>query len=404
MKILMVHNEYKYRGGEDESAQAETEMLIAHGHLVDRYTENNHRVAEIGAIGTAVRAVWSREAYRHVSTLLAKDKYDVVHVQNFFPLISPAVLYAAADHGVATVLALRNYRLFCAAATSVRDGQACDLCVGRKLPWPAIRYGCYRDSVLQTIPVATMQAVHGALGTWARKVDRFVAPSEFTKAKFVDAGLSPDAIAIKPNFVSTTPGTDQEREGGAVYVGRLADGKGLQNLLNAWERSGVSLTLRIAGVGPLESALRERSRALRNVEFVGKLALRDTYDLIAKAEFLVFPSELEETFGRVAAEAFAHGTPVIASRIGAIPEIVDDGVTGRLVEPGDVKQLATAIASFAADEGLRRKFGRAGYRAYLENYTSVANAARLEEIYRYAIETRNGHVRVAGDPRPTAAH
>lgn len=388
MKILMVHNEYKFRGGEDESAQAETAMLVANGHQVDRYTENNHRVSEIGALRTAARAVWSRESYRHVRSVLAGGNYDVVHVQNFFPLISPSVLYAAADHGVATVLALRNYRLFCAAATAIRDGAKCDLCVGRKLPWPAIRYGCYRDSVVETVPVVAMQTVHGALGTWHRKVDRFVAASEFTRNKFIEAGIGSDAIAVKPNFVATTPVPDSVREPYAVFVGRLADGKGLQTLLEAWPKTGTGLSLRIIGQGPLEPVLRELSQGRQKIEFVGQLGLSATYGEIARAAFLVFPSEWEETFGRVAIEAFANATPVIASRIGAIPEIVEDGVTGLLVEAGNADQLSAAITRLEENPDLRDRLGRAGHQAYRAKYTEASNVTRLEEIYQQAIEVR----------------
>ena len=161
MRILMLHNRYLERGGEDTSFQMEAELLRSNGCEVVTYEENNTRVQEIGRARTALGSIWSPYSYRKVRDILRSDHFDVMHVQNFFPLISPSAYYAAAHEGVAVVQSLRNFRLTCLPGTLSRNGGVCEDCVGKAVPWPGVVHGCYRGSVVGSFAVASMVANTG---------------------------------------------------------------------------------------------------------------------------------------------------------------------------------------------------------------------------------------------------
>src|SRR5918999_1546488 len=320
MKILFIHNRYSIRGGEEESFEAETRLLHDMDHEVDVYEETNERVRELGPAQVALRAVWSGQVYRELRSRLSRSRYDIVHVQNFFPLISPAAHHAARAEGVRLVQGGRNYRLLCPAATLFREGRVCEDCLGRAMPWPGILHGCYRGSRAGTASVGAMIAAHRALRTWYRKVDLFVALTGFVRDKLIAGGLPTDRIVVKPNFVHRDPGVGRGAGDYALFVGRLSPEKGLATLLEAWQRLAGRIELWIAGEGPLAAGIREAGALSPGVRWLGRLNQVDIAELMGNARFLVCPSEWYEPFGRVAIEAFARGTPVLASDIGGLAE------------------------------------------------------------------------------------
>lgn len=147
-------------GGEDESCDSEEQLLRENGHQVDSYQESNHRIAKLNPLALAGRTIWSQEAYRTVECQLATADYDLIHVQNFFPLISPSVYYAARSRGVPVVQTLRNYRLMCPNGLFFRDGRPCEDCVGKFFPYPGVINRCYRNSLSASSIIATMLSVH----------------------------------------------------------------------------------------------------------------------------------------------------------------------------------------------------------------------------------------------------
>ena len=144
MQILSVHNNYQLRGGEDESRESEQRILQEMGHRVDVYEEDNDRIANFNSIHLALRTIWSSESHATVKKQLSTASYDVMHVQNFFPLISPSIYYAAKTVGVPVVQTLRNYRLLCPNALFFRDGHVCEDCLGKVVPYPGVLHSCYR--------------------------------------------------------------------------------------------------------------------------------------------------------------------------------------------------------------------------------------------------------------------
>ena len=381
MRVLVVHNEYLYRGGEDAVRALETELLASRGHAVETFVETNERVARLGQLETATRAVWSREAYREVRRRLRRGRHDVMHVHNFFPLVSPSAYYAARDEGVPVVQTLHNYRLLCLNSTFYRDGHVCEECLGKPVPWPGVVHRCYRGSRAGSAAVATMLTVHRAARTWSELVDVYVALTEFARAKLVEGGLPAEKIRVKPNFVAPDPGVGQHGGGYFLYVGRLSAEKGISTLLAGWERLGGVPPLKIVGAGPLEDAVVAAVRRLPGVEWLGPRAPVEVAALMRDAFAVVVPSECYETFGRAAIEAHATAAPVVASDLGAVAEVVEHGRTGLRFRAGDPTALAEAVTALWSSPGEARRMGEEGRHGYETAYTADANYRALLEIY-----------------------
>lgn len=384
MRILSVHNRYQIRGGEDESRAAEERLLRDRGHQVESYEEHNDKIEQLNRVEVALRTVWSTEAYHHVKQQLRQQPHDVVHVQNFFPLISPSVYYAAKQSGVPVVQTLRNYRLLCPNALFFRDGQVCEDCLGKFVPLPGVVHGCYRESKVASAAVATMLVVHRMLPTWTQQVDIFIALTQFARQKMIEGGLPAEKIVVKPNFVSSDSGVGQGSGGYALFVGRLSVEKGLDTLLAAWKKLGGKIPLKIIGDGPLTEEVVNLTQQLPSVEWLGRRPMDEVYALMADATFLVFPSKWYETFGRVAVESFAKGTPVIAANIGAIAEVVDSGRTGLHFRPGDPDDLAAQVDWLLAhphELAIMRQEARSEFET---RYTADHNYQQLVDIYEKA--------------------
>ncbi len=387
MQILSIHNNYQIRGGEDESRESEEHLLREMGHQVDLYEENNDRIAVVNPAHLAIRTVWSQEAYQIVRQQLRKSHSDIVHVQNFFPLISPSVYYAAQIEGVPVVQTLRNYRLICPNGLFFRDGNVCEDCLGKFIPYSGVQHACYRQNRAATVATAAMLTVHRALRTWLKQVNLFISLSEFARQKFIEAGFPGEKIFIKPNFVHPDPGSGEGRGGYALFVGRLSVEKGLDTLLTAWEHLDDPIPLKIVGDGPLAEQVMKATKRMPQVEWLGRRSMAEVHGLMGEAIVLIFPSKWYETFGRVAVEAFAKGTPVIAANLGAIAELVDHGRTGLLFCPSDPADLAAKVEWTLAHPKEIRQMREEARAEFEVKYTAEENYNRLMEIYALARST-----------------
>ncbi len=390
MIILFAHNLYQQRGGEDGVVTAEVRMLEAHGHRVVRYQRDNDEFKKRGVLGTievGIDTFYSAQSFREVKELIRTEKPDVAHFHNTFPLISPAAYYACAEAGVPVVQTLHNYRLVCPAATFLRNGRVCEECLGRGMAWPGIAHGCYRGSRPATAAAAAMVAGHRIAGTWREAVNLYIALTEFARHKFIDGGLPADRIVVKPNFVEPDPGLKNGAGDYALFVGRLSDEKGLDVLLEAWSRLREAIPLKIAGEGPLKNAIARRIKEddMKGVELVGNIGQRALIQMLRGARFLTLPSVWYEGFPLVIVEAFACGVPVIASRLGAMEEIIEDGKTGLLFSPHDPGNLA-AKADWAWNHSEEMTaFGLHGRLEFERKYSAGQNYASLMAAYNRVI-------------------
>lgn len=382
MKILVVHNQYQQHGGEDISTRLEVELLRRRGIQVVEYRDHNDRIKGMNPIELAVNTVWSRSSYRNLTELVRRERPDVAHFHNTFPLISPSAFYACKANGVPTVLSLRNYRLLCLNATFVRNGRLCLECLGRGLPWPGVLRSCYRGSFPATFVAATSLTVHRYLRTWERKVDCFVALTRFAQSMFISEGFPACKVKVKPNHVDPDPGPGEHQGGFALFVGRLSVEKGIETLMETWDRLNGSLPLKIVGTGPLADKVKTWAGTRRDVEYLGFKPLGETWGLMRDAFVLVLTSIWYETFGRVAIEAFATGLPVIASRLGCMAEVVDDMRTGLHFNPGDPDDLAGKIIWALKHPSEMRRMGEVARNEYLTKYTAETNFRLLMNIYQ----------------------
>lgn len=387
MRVLLAHNRYAHRGGEDTVFDQERALLRSRGHEVHEYVRENRHIDPSQRATLGLSTVWSSEAHAAIKALIERTRPDVLHVHNTLPLISPAVYYAAADCGVPVVQTLHNYRLLCANGMLLRASQVCEDCVGHAVGWSAVRHGCYRGHRAATAAVVGAMALHRAVGTWRRKVARYIALCEFARNKLLQAGLPPERVVVRPNFARDDfAGRDllhNERDG-ALFLGRLSVEKGVNVMAEAW-RAGLDVPLTVMGAGDLEPALRQALGAgpHRMLGFVDDDLRADG---LQRAAFVVMPSLVYEGFPMVVAEAYSAGTPIIASRLGALAELVDDGVTGLHVDPGDPVDLAAKVRWAHAHPEAMRAMGRRAREVYLQRYTADVSYRRLIEIYDEARE------------------
>ncbi|MCC7258115.1 MAG: glycosyltransferase family 4 protein [Gammaproteobacteria bacterium] len=391
LRVLVVHNHYQHRGGEDAVVESEVDLLQRHGHEVRLYSRHNDELAGIAAPRAALQAIWSSRTMTDLRRLLGELPADVVHVHNVVPLVSPSVFWAARHAGVPVVQTLHNFRIACPQAMFLRDGRVCEDCLGR-VPWRAVAHGCYRHSTAQSAVLALMLAAHRVAGTWDRKVSRYIALNDFCRRKFIEAGLPPARIVVKPNFVDIAKGQDLAAGGAesaprrGLFVGRLSPEKGVTLMLDAL-RCVPGVTLDVAGDGPGLAQVQSHESA----HALGALSQDDVLHRMRAAAYLVLPSLWYENFPRTLVEAFACGLPVIASRLGALAELVDDGRTGLLFEPGNSRDLSEKIAWAEANPAAMRRMGDAARAEYVARYTPERNYELLMSIYEEAMVEHERH-------------
>lgn len=387
MKILIAHNSYQQCGGEDTVVKAELALLKAYGHSVELYQVNNDKVTSFPEkLQVAFNVPYSQVSKKKFLAYLKKYQLQIVHVHNFFPILTPAIYDACIAMGIPVVQTLHNYRTICPGALLMRGGKVCEICI-RQSPFKSVFHRCYRNSFLGTFAVARMVAYHRSNQTWGNKVDRLIALTRFGKMKFVEAGFPSEKISVKSNFCNIEIPKKQNPEKprtGCLFVGRLSREKGLSTMMAAWEN--LKLPLRIAGDGPLIDYVKKAN--LSNVSILGNLSSEQVSTEMSNAAFLVMPSECYEGFPMVLVEAFAHGLPVIASRLGAMAEIVEDGKTGLHFDPGCPEDLTRKVKWMVDHQEECRQMGENALQVYEEKYTPAKNYSTLQGIYNKVIEEK----------------
>jgi len=402
MKILQVHNEYRQRTGEHRVVTAERAALRAAGHTVTTAGRDNRELDQGSPVRTLrllLAAFGGGPASRLIAAAVRRDTPDVAHVHNVYPLLTPQVYRALAACRVPIVQTVHNFRFWCPCGTLYHRGRVCEAGVGK--PWIAVRDRCFRHSAGLTGWYAMMTAFYRRRGAFAA-IDTYIAPSAFVREKMVAFGIPADRVVVKPHFLpDTAPPAGHERGAApyALFVGRLDRYKGVQTLIESWRRLADERgepRLHVIGGGPLEAGL--RARAGRAVRFLGAQDAVATARELAGCRLVVVPSECYETFGLVVLEAFRAGKPVVASRIGALPGLVEEGRGGLLFEPGNAGDLARAVSALWNDSERCAAVGRHNRHTFEQEYTQGRNVDRLVDLYTETIaRARTAHA----DPRCT---
>jgi glycosyltransferase involved in cell wall biosynthesis len=380
VKILLVHNPYQQRGGEDAVFEDEHKLLAEHGHEVRVFQRSNFEIDNQPRWLSAAEALWSRQSEREVAELLAQWQPDLMHVHNTFPLVSPAVIWAASRARVPVVATLHNFRLACLEGTFMRQGTVCEDCLG-KVPWRGIARACYRGSTVQSSVLAASLVSHRLLRTWRQRVQRFIVLSDYSVPKFVAMGLPAERLCVKPNFAWTVPATDTAlRRMGGLFVGRLSMQKGVGVLAQAL-RLAPELSFKVIGLGP-DQALLEGGSA----QVLGAQAPQAVLRHMQASTYVVIPSVTQEQFPRVLAEAYAAGTPVIAAARGPLVNLVQNGQTGLLVKPEDAVDLAEKMQWADSHPEEMAQMGRQAREVHANTLSPRAAYASLMDIYKKAGE------------------
>jgi glycosyltransferase involved in cell wall biosynthesis len=387
MRILQLHNRYQVTGGEEGVVQAEQQLLRDRGHAVQLLEVSNDDISSpLDQALVAVKAIYSIAAKRQVEQAIAHFQPDVVHVHNFFPLLSPAVYDACHDRQVPVVQTLHNYRLACPKAMFFRDGEICETCLETGSPWPGVKYGCYRGSSAQTAVIASMLAIHGWRKTWQERVNALIALTEFQRQKLIQAGLPSDRLHVKPNFLNANPKPRQIPEVPFVLsVGRLSEEKGIDVAIAAYTHNPHLPLLKIVGDGPMRTALEQQVQAANlnhKIIFLGRQDKSQILDLMRQAIALIFPSIWYEGFPLTIVEAFGCGLPVIASQLGSMAEIVEHEVTGLHFPAQNPAALAAQICHLTEYPTVQTTLSQNAQQVYRARYTPDINYQQLMDIYQ----------------------
>jgi glycosyltransferase involved in cell wall biosynthesis len=390
MKILIVHDFYQQPGGEDAVVREEAELLKRHGQDVSLFTTHNDEIDGFWPkLRTALTVAYNPQARRKLTARLKVDRPDIVHVHNFFPLLSPSIFYACRDLDIPCVFTLHNFRILCPTCFLYFDAKIRERSLHHPCWWTIPRR-VYRNSYFGTLAVAVMVELHKRIGTWTRSVDRFIALTPYAKSKFVEGGLPADRIVIKANAIEEPIGSEATLpRHGALYVGRLSEEKGLRTLLEAWKN--IDYPLKVVGAGPMKKLI--EATAEGDVKCVGYLSRDDVQVEMRKASFLILPSLWYEMFGVVAVEAFACGLPVISSSLASLEEINLNGVTGLSFRTGDVDDLAEKVRWATLHPTEMEQYGRNGHKRYEELYSPDRNYRALMKIYQDAMSSRKAVAR-----------
>ena len=388
MKILSVHNSYQKPGGEDQVFAQEAELMRSHGHQVLLYQASNDQVTGVNPLVLLGNTVWNRKIHQELRGVLRRERPDIMHVHNTFPVISPAAYFAAQAEAVPVVQTLHNYRMLCPAATFFRDGHVCEECLTKNIPWPSVVHSCYRGSRTATAAAAVMLATHNYKQTWSTTVSAYIALTDFARDKFVQGGFPAEKIFVKPNYLQTDPGVGEGKGNYALFVGRLTPEKGIGTLLEAWRQIGMDLPLEIAGDGPMAADVEKASAEMQSVTWLKWLPREEILQRMKDASVLILPSTWYEGFPMIIAEAFAVGLPVIASNLGSMASIVDHQRTGLHFQPADANDLVDKVRWFLANPVDALRMRAQVRQEYETRYTAETNYAQMMEIYQRLLSSR----------------
>lgn len=395
MRVLILHNRYQQPGGEDAVVRAEAMLLRQNGLEVEVFEVDNLRISGLNGKARAFLDIAdSTESAELLKRRVSSFSPDVLHIHNFFPLLSPSVHRVGRQMGLAVVQTLHNYRAICAAATFYRDGEVCESCLnGSK--FNALFHRCYKNSALGTISLLRFQRAFRE--KWF-DVDRFVALTQFSKEKFISGGFPSDRLVVKPNFVYDTSSLplNNPRQG-ALYVGRLSEEKGVTFLVEAWKLLP-QLKLTIVGDGPERAFLQKN--ASPNVRFAGRLDTEQINELMRRSRFLIVPSKWYEGFPMVIAEAYSNGLPVIASDIGSLSEIITPK-SGFLFDIGNADSFCRVVSKAFSIGEYGNTMGSSARALYEELYSPSRNYERLRSIYNEAILFKESRSKFAPGFPPT---
>lgn len=380
MRILIVHNRYQQRGGEDTVVDVEASNLRGAGHDVQTWTVDNDSISGVVAKArAALQTADSTQMRQAFDRVAAEFSPDVVHFHNIFPRLTPGVVAQSLANGLPTFLTLHNFRFICVGAMLMREGKICEECVGGSR-LPGIRHGCYRGSVLGSAATARMGQAFKKLCRENPRL-KLIALTRFARSRFIADGFPEDQILVKPNTVEDCGIGNDVRDRSVLFVGRCSPEKGVDLLMRiapALAESNIGID--VIGDGPLLASIRAAG-VPDNVRLLGHLARAEVIAHIKQAAAVVMPSRWYEGFPMVLLEAFSTATPVIASHLGSLAELVISGETGWSLTPDHDAEWIDAIKAACDRPAETTRLGRNARALYDQSFGMARNVAIMEQIY-----------------------
>jgi glycosyltransferase involved in cell wall biosynthesis len=385
MRVLIVHGFYQQFGGEDAVVRAERQLLERHGDEVLLYSRHNDEIKEFSAADKASffpNTVYSWKSSGEIADVVHRFHPDVAFVHNVLPLLSPSVYHKLYSLGVPAVQVLHNFRPFCPNGFYYTQGKICEDCRGGNY-LNAVRKRCYKESyALSALYALTMGS--NRLAGMVDKIAGFICLTEFFKIKMQEAGVPDSKLFVRPNFVYAPPLAANGNGAGnyAIYMGRLSPEKGCWTLIRAFGQMP-QVALKILGSGPMEQELKDyvTAKGLANIEFLGFKSGDEKWQLLRNSLCLVVPSEWYENFPVTVLEAYMASKPVVASRMGGLPFIVEDGKSGLLFESGKVDELVQKIQQLVNDPAGAVRMGACGRRFSETKYGPEQGYSNLMKVF-----------------------
>jgi glycosyltransferase involved in cell wall biosynthesis len=383
MRILLAHNRYQQRGGEDLVFEQEASLLSGSGHEVSTFLVSNDQIEGVRSkLETALNVLDNRQVVEEFADQVSSFRPEIVHFHNFFPRLTPGAVRHVIARKIPALQTLHNFRHVCANGMFLRRGSVCQSCLNRPMRLPALIHRCYRNSSLATFAVTRVGRRFRQLFDSHPSHLTLVALTAFAREQMIADGYSPGRIFIKPNSVADSGCGSQTRERRVLFVGRLSVEKGVDFLMEL--ARSIDAIFEIIGDGPEMQRL--RAVAPNNVIFRGWLDHHDVIERIKSAAVIAVPSRWFEGFPMTVLEAFSAGTPVVASRIGSLAEIVEDGISGLIRDVGHHQSWRESVQLLLDDTRLATTLGQGARRAFEKKYTNQHNLRRLTEIYALAVD------------------
>lgn len=404
MKIIQI-NKFNYlRGGAEKYFLELSERLTQNGHQVAKFCMTDRRnladtwsgywLSQIDfeqpglpdKLRAPGRIIYSRAAKKGLAKLIKDFQPDIIHAHNIYHQLSPSVLDAARQAKVPVIMTLHDYKLICPNYQLLNHGQVCEKCFDGNF-WHCFQEKCFKDSRSQSFLASLEAVLHKYWQTYQRGVKLFIAPSQFMADKCRSAGWPRNRFHVLINPVPELPIGQRQTQGYFLYAGRLSGEKGVDVLLRALENSDYKL--KIAGRGPEEAKLRQLVKDLKlsdQVDFLGQQGHEQLARLLDGAIALVVPSVWYENMPLNILEALGRGCPVVASRIGGIPEIINHQINGWLVEPGSSNSWAMALKQVIQADQL--KLSQQAQQS-VEKYNWNQHFSAIEKIYQRIVQEHN---------------
>ena len=378
MKILLVHNQYSTTGGEDQ-ALAREKAVLKQWLGEENVFEYSVSVNDYSKWQMLRSIFYSRKQYRNLYDLVKQHQIDIVHVHNYFPVLTASVFKAAKAAGAKLVHTVHNYRWWCISGNFYRPAVGiCTLCVDQKNFWNGIKHRCYRNSFLQSLVAKLAYAYYKKIGVF-EWIDQFWVLTQFQYQQLIKLGVPVDKLQLKPNMLdpATVQALPNAQRRGFLYIGRLDPEKGIEYILSEWVKLSEQYQLTIIGSGSLEAALKSQYNQ-PNIIFTGALPFDQVNQYLQKAQYTLQPSLWYETMGLTIIESMQQGTPVIGFNIGTRPELIEHTKTGFICTPNQFIRTIQLAAHYP-DEDYDAMVMNA--RAYAQNFAPDLIMAQQLHLY-----------------------